>query len=102
MEGAFRLGQLVESAAGRDRGNRFLVVGRRQDGYWQVADGHRRSATRPKPKNPRHLLGHSGIDLQLEARLGRGEAVSDQEIAQSLARLLHREEEMKAGWQKKT
>ncbi len=96
MESSFRLGQLVESLTGRDRGTHYLVVGQSSGGYWQVADGQKRTLGRPKLKNARHLRGHPGVDLELEARLIRKEPVKDQDVVQGLARLRPRKEEMKA------
>ncbi len=84
MEGGFRLGQLVESLAGRDRGKRYLVLKRLGDRQWAVANGRDRKVESPKAKNSKHLLPLDRVAQDIEDRLGRGEAVTNQEIHQVL------------------
>lgn len=80
MEGGFRLGQLVESIAGRDRGKHYLVLQRLSDRRWAVANGRDRKLNLPKIKNAKHLLPLDRVAEDVESRLIRGEAVTDHEI----------------------
>ena len=49
------IGQIVCSAAGRDRG-RFMVIVGEKGGFPLVCDGKERPIQRPKRKNPKHLI----------------------------------------------
>lgn len=80
MEGGFRLGQLVESIAGRDRGKHYLVVKCLGERQWAVANGRDRKVDSPKAKNVKHLLPLERVALNVEERLTRGETITDQEI----------------------
>lgn len=51
-----KIGSVVRSKAGRDKGNLFLVVDVR-DGYAYVADGKLRKTEKPKKKKLKHLQG---------------------------------------------
>lgn len=51
----FKKGQVVISAAGRDKGTRLAVAAITEHGVL-VCDGKARPLERPKRKNPRHLL----------------------------------------------
>lgn len=48
-------GRVVRSLAGRDQ-NRLLAVMGEVDGLYLLCDGKERPLSRPKRKNPRHLL----------------------------------------------
>ena len=50
----FRVGQVVFSKAGRDKGYPMLVF-KEEDGFVFVVDGKERPLSRPKRKNPKHL-----------------------------------------------
>ena len=47
--------EVMRSTAGRDKGTLLAAVGV-QDGSVLVADGRRRPLSRPKKKNPRHMV----------------------------------------------
>ena len=51
----FKRGQVVLSAAGRDKGALLAVAATTEEGVL-VCDGKARPLERPKRKNPRHLL----------------------------------------------
>ena len=51
----FKRGQVVLSAAGRDKGALLAVTATTEEGVL-VCDGKARPLERPKRKNPRHLL----------------------------------------------
>ncbi len=50
----FAPGEIVVSAAGRDMGRAYLVLGE-QDGFVLLCDGKRRGLAKPKKKNPNHV-----------------------------------------------
>ncbi len=83
-------GQIVQAAAGRDKGGLFCVVGVDQaHARLLLADGKRRRTARPKAKklghvnmltDARHAYDHPAIQ-----RLKQGEPLSDRELRRALA-----------------
>lgn len=54
--GGIQIGELVESAAGHDRGCYFLAV-RREGAYLWLCDGKHRKAGKCKKKKQKHVRG---------------------------------------------
>ncbi|NLJ25592.1 MAG: RNA-binding protein [Firmicutes bacterium] len=81
-----QLGQLVTSRAGRDSGQRYLVVGYNGQRVL-VADGRLRSVKRPKHKNIRHICFHKVVAEEISAKLLANISVSDADIRAALDRL---------------
>jgi ribosomal protein L14E/L6E/L27E len=74
---------VVTSRAGRDRGDRYVVVAVGGGDMVLVADGRRRGIGRPKRKNVKHLVVHGpakGIAQQLRA----GGVVTDEALRSAL------------------
>ncbi|MGE5529615.1 MAG: KOW domain-containing protein [Patescibacteria group bacterium] len=62
----FQIGQIVVALAGREAGERFVVVGLDEKRLW-LADGVKRRVGSPKKKNPRHVQRQShAVPVQLE------------------------------------
>ncbi len=78
------LGRVVTSRAGRDRGDRYVVIGTLGEDMVLVADGEKRGVDRPKKKNVKHLILHD-VAPALAAKLAQGETLRDEEIRQALA-----------------
>lgn len=78
------VGMVVSSRAGRDAGDRYVVIGAAGDDTVLVADGRRRGTDRPKRKNVKHLDVH-GPAGPLAARLRDGGTVTDEELREALA-----------------
>ncbi len=76
---------VVTSRAGRDAGDRYVVVGAAGDDMVLVADGRRRGAGRPKRKNVKHLTVHGPAGTIAE-RLREGRAVTDEDLRAVLTR----------------
>lgn len=85
--GEIRLGQVVSSRAGRDRGKLFVVVALVDDRTVSVADGETRTIDRAKRKNLRHLTIHTHVARELGDRLASGEIPSDNELRRYLKAL---------------
>ena len=49
------IGTLVCSKAGRDKGNRFVIVGMYDENHVLIADGELRKVSNPKKKKLKHL-----------------------------------------------
>lgn len=83
-----QLGQLVTSRAGRDRGERYLVMGIVDGRSVLLANGEARSVRNPKRKNVRHLWIHDQVaDLQ-GLSLGGRKAIADKNVRQALRVLI--------------
>lgn len=80
------LGQVVESIAGRDRHEVYLVVAY-QEPYLLVANGRQRSVKAPKRKNKRHVKAYKWIFEPVRNALTASESVSDAQIRAGLKNL---------------
>jgi hypothetical protein len=78
------VGMLVTSRAGRDAGDRYVVISVAGPDTVLVADGRRRGAGRPKRKNVKHLVLH-GPAGGLADRLRAGTAATDEELREALS-----------------
>jgi ribosomal protein L14E/L6E/L27E len=78
------IGHVVTSRAGRDRGDRYVVIAALGEDMVLVADGEKRAVDRPKKKNVKHLIVHSAAP-SLAEQLAAGQPVRDEEIRQALA-----------------
>ena len=80
----FRVGQIVRSRAGRDKGEWFCIV-QVEEGFLYLADGKRRRLAAPKRKRSSHaeLLGE--CDPSVQDRLRRNETVGNRELRRALA-----------------
>jgi ribosomal protein L14E/L6E/L27E len=56
METNFQVGDIVKSLSGHDQNRLFIVVGIDKNGYLAIIDGRYRGKTKPKLKNPKHLI----------------------------------------------
>jgi hypothetical protein len=77
------VGMVVTSRAGRDAGDRYVVVGAAGGDMVLVADGRRRGTGRPKRKNVKHLVVHGPAEGIAE-RLRSGGPVTDEELRSAL------------------
>jgi len=75
---------VVTSRAGRDAGDRYVVIAVSGDDTVLVADGRRRGMDRPKRKNVKHLDVHGPAEA-LAARLRDGGKVTDEDLREALA-----------------
>ena len=56
MDTNFEIGDIVQSISGHDQNRLFIVVGIDKTGYLAIIDGRYREKTKPKLKNPKHLI----------------------------------------------
>ena len=78
------VGMVVTSRAGRDAGERYVVVGTAEGDMVLVADGRRRGMGRPKRKNAKHLVVH-GVAAAVAERLRGRQVVTDEELRGALS-----------------
>ncbi len=78
------LGQLVVSAAGRDRGRYYIVARILDDTTVAVTDGAYRPVSNPKKKNVRHLMMTRTVNSSLREKLLRGIGITNEEVCEAL------------------
>lgn len=92
-----KLGQLVCSRAGRDRGRYYLVLGWEDGRRVRVADGANRPVARAKIKNVAHLEVTERVAMDVAKKIECGEEVSDLMVRTALAALLGSDPSRKEG-----
>lgn len=89
---ALRTGHLVRSVQGRDQGRLYVVIKKGKDGFIYVADGAQRTVTRPKRKNPKHLLRLNVMAEGIAKALIDGKRVTDAEVRETLLQIIRSQE----------
>ncbi len=77
-------GSVVRSVAGRDKGERFLVLVREGE-YAYIADGDLRKVERPKKKKLKHLQGSYAVSEVIKSKLRANEEVTNSQVRKALA-----------------
>lgn len=77
-------GQVVQSRAGRDKDNYFLVVGIVNYEYVLICDGDIRKVEKPKKKKVKHLIIHNNVAEQIRNKLKANIKINNGEIRNSL------------------
>lgn len=80
-----KIGSLVRSKAGRDKGDYFIVLA--IDGnYVYMANGELRKVDSPKKKKLRHLQGTEYVSEFIANKLLSGQKVTNSEVRKALAK----------------
>ncbi len=84
MAGNFELGQIVESIAGRDKNDYYVVIGIGPMPYLYLADGVKKKVEKAKKKNIKHIrpLPYLVEDIKIKCRAGM--RITNFEIANAL------------------
>lgn len=83
-ESDIRIGRIVLSTQGRDKGMYFVVTSADGKGYVYLADGGMRKLNAPKKKNVKHV-SDSGVTLEAIAqKLASGKKVFDSEVKSAI------------------
>ena len=85
-----RVGRLVVSKAGRDRGRYYLILEVLSDHLVRVVDGVVRRIENPKEKNVKHLHFYDTVVETVAEKLVRGERVTNAEIRGALAQIVEK------------
>lgn len=72
-----KIGQIVKSKAGRDKGRVFLICRIIDEQYVLVCDGDLRKLTNPKKKKVKHLMIYNTVLTEFAERLQSNENLDD-------------------------
>ena len=76
-------GRVVQSLQGRDKGDFFLVLEARGDGFVMMADGRTRKLEHPKKKKTKHLRAKPVL-LDLKRLRPEGGKLQDSDLRRAL------------------
>lgn len=79
------IGQLVQSRAGRDRGNIFLVADIVDSEYVLLIDGKLRKVEKPKKKKIKHIKVQNTVFQEYTERIEQGTQIDNKLIRKLLA-----------------
>jgi ribosomal protein L14E/L6E/L27E len=79
-----KIGQLVKSKAGRDKGRVFLICRVLDDQFVLVCDGDLRKLNNPKKKKVKHLMVYNTVLTEFAERLQCNENLDDAYIRKLL------------------
>ncbi len=79
-----RLGQLVTSIAGRDKGRQLIVVEIVDELHVAVADGDLRRIAKPKIKKIKHLNASKKVFLEVETAIDNDQKLTDEKLRKLL------------------
>lgn len=77
-------GSIVISKAGRDCGERFVVLAV-ENGYAFLADGEKRKVDKPKKKKIKHIQKTNSVSDKIRLKLNGGESPENFEIRNALS-----------------
>ena len=77
---------IVKSAAGRDRGRLFFVLGTEGE-ILLLADGKTRRLEKPKRKKRRHVVFQARFDCRTAEKIRSGEKLANSDLRKTLAQL---------------
>ena len=76
----FKVGNVVESIQGRDKGRLFVVKEVLDDSYVLLMDGDLRPQSKPKKKKTKHLIPKQECISSLRDKMEKGTPVTDREL----------------------
>ena len=79
-----KVGSVVRSKAGRDKGDFFIVLAM-DDDYVYMANGDLRKVDQPKKKKLKHLQGTEQVSEFIINKLSQGNKVTNSEVRKALA-----------------
>ncbi|MGF7186123.1 ribosomal protein L14E/L6E/L27E [Desulfitispora alkaliphila] len=80
------LGQVVQSTAGRDKEQTYIVVSLEDDRFVYLANGHKRKVSNPKKKNLSHVKV-IGIDRKIKGILESDKKLDNGELRRAVKEL---------------
>ena len=92
MDTAFKVGEIVKSTAGRDKGTYYLVIDNESKRKIKVVDGVTRKFNNPKYKNSRHLESTGQIAAEFLCWLKSKKRIRSEDVRSILKNYLSKEE----------
>mgnify|MGYP000995353674 FL=1 len=89
-----RIGQIVKSKAGRDKGRVFLICRIIDEQYVLVCDGDLRKLNNPKKKKVKHLMIYKTVLTEFAEKLQRNENLNDAYVKKLLEPYVSKEMEV--------
>ncbi|MGE5631147.1 MAG: hypothetical protein ACM3TR_08645 [Caulobacteraceae bacterium] len=82
------LGQIVESTAGRDKNNKFVVLRIIDGQYVYISDGDLRKVEDPKKKKIKHLKMQNLVAQDIKDKLESNQKISNSEVRKFLKSII--------------
>jgi ribosomal protein L14E/L6E/L27E len=82
-----KVGQIVKSIQGRDKGRNFVVIGEFDHEHILIADGKLRKVSKPKKKKLKHIAKYNVISEEIQESIITGRRLSNAFIKKELERL---------------
>lgn len=79
-----KIGQIVKSKAGRDKGRIFLICQVLDEQHVLVCDGDLRKLSSPKKKKAKHIINYNTVLTEFADKLQRNENLDDAYIRKLL------------------
>lgn len=76
----YRIGELVISRAGRDRGKYYFIVGWEKENFVKIANGDTRKIEGPKRKNVKHLRSTGVVYEELAIWLENKKKIRNEDL----------------------
>ena len=89
-----KIGQIVKSKAGRDKGRVFLICRIIDEQYVLVCDGDLRKLNNPKKKKVKHLMIYNTVLTEFAERLQSNENLDDAYVRKLLEPYVSKEVEV--------
>ena len=80
----FKVGQVVRSTAGRDKGQFMVVVAVVDENFTLVCNGKLRKVSNPKKKRIKHLAKTNHIVIEIHEKILNGNKITNAEIRKIL------------------
>lgn len=82
-----KVGQIVKSIQGRDKGRNFVVIGEFDQDHILIADGKLRKVSKPKKKKLKHIAKYNVISEEIRESIMSGRRLNNAFIKKELERL---------------
>lgn len=92
LDTAFKVGEIVRSTAGRDKGVYYLVIDNESENKFKVVDGVKKKFSNPKYKNSKHLESTGKVSKQFLSWLNSKKRVRNEDVRSVLKDYLSKEE----------
>lgn len=83
-----KVGQVVKSTAGRDKGFHMIIYGIIDDKYVMLVDGYHRKVENPKKKKLKHLYLTPNVASRFVENIQTGKVPTNEEVREYLDELV--------------